>query len=142
MKELQGAKDALAVSKIREETLQNQLSKLLEELKQAKEAHSPELKHFTSLEQKIQSMELHYTQREKQLQQVIADTRQVVEQEQQGQVERWKRLAQGRAKELEVFRLELDSILDVLRELQRQGVVIPLPEHTSTITHTYLPLRS
>ncbi len=74
--------------------------------------------------------------------QVIADTRRVVEQEQQGQVERWKRLAQGRAKELEVFRLELDSILDVLRELQRQGVVIPLPEHTSTITHTYLPLRS
>ncbi|KAL1259800.1 hypothetical protein QQF64_010377 [Cirrhinus molitorella] len=142
LKELQGAKDALAVSKIREETLQNQLSKLLEELKQAKEAHSPELRHFTSLEQKIQSMELRYNQREKQLQQVIADTRRVVEQEQQGEVERWKRLAQGRAKELEVFRLELDSILDVLRELQRQGVVIPVPEHTSTTTHTYLPLRS
>ncbi|XP_052435266.1 centrosomal protein of 162 kDa isoform X1 [Carassius gibelio] len=142
VKELQGAKDALAVSKIREETLQNQLSKLLEELKQAKEAHSPELRHFTSLEQKIQSMELRYTQREKQLQQVIADTRRVVEQEQQGELERWKRLAQGRAKELEVFRLELDSILDVLRELQRQGVVIPIPEHTSTTTHTYLPLRS
>ncbi|XP_016364020.1 centrosomal protein of 162 kDa isoform X7 [Sinocyclocheilus rhinocerous] len=142
VKELQGAKDALAVSKIREETLQNQLSKLLEELKQAKEAHSPELRHFTSLEQKIQSMELRYNQREKQLQQVIADTRRVVEQEQQGEVERWKRLAQGRTKELEVFRLELDSILDVLRELQRQGVVIPVPEHTSTTTHTYLPLRS
>ncbi|XP_073703283.1 centrosomal protein of 162 kDa isoform X2 [Garra rufa] len=142
VKELQGAKDALAVSKIREETLQNQLSKLLEELKQAKEAHSPELRHFTSLEQKIQSMELRYNQCEKQLQQVIADTRRVVEQEQQGEVERWKRLAQGRAKELEVFRLELDSILDVLRELQRQGVVIPIPEHTSTSTHTYLPLRS
>ncbi|XP_058603763.1 centrosomal protein of 162 kDa isoform X2 [Onychostoma macrolepis] len=142
VKELQGAKDALVLSKIREETLQNQLSKLLEELKQAKEAHSPELKHFTILEQKIQSMELRYNQREKQLQQVIADTRRVVEQEQQGEVERWKRLAQGRAKELEVFRLELDSILDVLRELQRQGVVIPVPEHTSSTTHTYLPLRS
>ncbi|XP_016132118.1 centrosomal protein of 162 kDa [Sinocyclocheilus grahami] len=118
------------------------LSKLLEELKQAKEAHSPELRHFTSLEQKIQSMELRYNQREKQLQQVIADTRRVVEQEQQGELERWKRLAQGRTKELEVFRLELDSILDVLRELQRQGVVIPVPEHTSTTSHIYLPLRS
>uniref|UniRef100_A0A8C1SCI8 Centrosomal protein of 162 kDa n=1 Tax=Cyprinus carpio TaxID=7962 RepID=A0A8C1SCI8_CYPCA len=64
------SKDALAVSKIREETLQNQLSKLLEELKQAKEAHSPVLRHFTSLEQKIQSMELRYNQCEKQLQQV------------------------------------------------------------------------
>ncbi|XP_056126816.1 centrosomal protein of 162 kDa [Rhinichthys klamathensis goyatoka] len=142
VKELKGTKDALAVSKIREETLQNQLSKLLEELKQAKEAHSPQLRHFTSLEQKIQSMELRYHQREKQLQQVIADTRRVVEQEQQGEVERWRRLAHGRAKELDAFRLELDSILDVLRELQRQGVVIPIPEHTSTTTHTYLPLRS
>ncbi|XP_077074157.1 centrosomal protein of 162 kDa isoform X2 [Siphateles boraxobius] len=141
VKELKGTKDALAVSKIREETLQNQLSKLLEELKQAKEAHSPELRHFTSLEQKIQSMEFRYHQREKQLQQVIADTRRVVEQEQQGEVERWRRLAHGRAKELDAFRLELDSILDVLRELQRQGVVIPIPKHTSSITHTYLPLR-
>ncbi|XP_073781230.1 centrosomal protein of 162 kDa isoform X4 [Danio rerio] len=142
VKELQGTKEALAVTKLREETLQNQLSKLLEELKEAKEAHSPELKHFTSLEQKIQSMEFRYSQREKQLQQVIADTRRVVEQEQQSEVERWRKLAQGRAKELEAFRMELDSILDVLRELQRQGVVIPMPEHTSTNTHTYLPLRS
>ncbi|KAG1962027.1 centrosomal protein of 162 kDa [Pimephales promelas] len=142
VKELKGTKDALAVSKIREETLQNQLSKLLEELKRAKEAHSPQLRHFTSLEQKIKSMELRYHQREKQLQQVIADTRRVVEQEQQDEVERWRRLAHGRAKELDAFRLELDSILDVLRELQRQGVVIPIPEHTSTTTHTYLPLRS
>lgn len=74
--------------------------------------------------------------------QVIADTRRVVEQEQQDEVERWRRLAHGRAKELDAFRLELDSILDVLRELQRQGVVIPIPKHTSTTTHTYLPLRS
>lgn len=142
VKELQGTREALSVSKIREETLQNQLSKLLEELKQAKEGHSPELRHFTSLEQKIQSMELRYSQREKQLQQVIADTRRVVEQEQQGEVDRWRRIAQGRAKELEAFRLELDSILDVLRELQRQGVVIPAPEHASTSAHAYLPLRS
>ncbi|XP_056618612.1 centrosomal protein of 162 kDa isoform X1 [Triplophysa dalaica] len=142
VKELQGAKDGLTVSKIREETLQNQLSKLLEELKQAKEAHRPELRHFASLEQKIQSMELRYSQREKQLQQVIADTRRVVEQEQWGEVDRWRRIAQGRAKELEAFRLELDSILDVLRELQRQGVVIPAPEHTSTSAHACLPLRS
>ncbi|XP_065154595.1 centrosomal protein of 162 kDa isoform X5 [Paramisgurnus dabryanus] len=142
VKELQGTREALSVSKIREETLQNQLSTLLEELKQAKEGHSPELRHFTSLEQKIQSMELRYSQREKQLQQVIADTRRVVEQEQQGEVDRWRRIAQGRAKELEAFRLELDSILDVLRELQRQGVVIPAPEHASTSAHAYLPLRS
>ncbi|XP_072536151.1 centrosomal protein of 162 kDa isoform X2 [Salminus brasiliensis] len=142
LKELQSTKDALVVSKLREETLQNQLAKLLEELKQAKEAHSPELRHFTSLEHKIHSMELRYQQREQELQQVIAQTRSVVEQEQQTEVARWKRLAQGKSSELEAFRLELDSILDVLRELQRQGVVIPATQHSSASGFVFRPLRS
>ena len=47
--------------------------------------------------------------------------------EQQTEVERWRLLAQSKSRELEAFRLELDSILDILRELQRQGVVIPCP---------------
>uniref|UniRef100_A0A4W5P0Q3 Centrosomal protein of 162 kDa n=1 Tax=Hucho hucho TaxID=62062 RepID=A0A4W5P0Q3_9TELE len=137
VKELQGTKDALAVSKLREDTLQNQLTRLLEELKQAKECHSPELRHFTSLERKIHSMELRHTQREKELQQVIGQTRLVVEAEQQSEVERWRRLAQGKTQELGVFRLELDSILDVLRELQRQGVVIPAPDRASAVPFTW-----
>ncbi|XP_022529777.2 centrosomal protein of 162 kDa isoform X2 [Astyanax mexicanus] len=142
LKELQGTKDALAVSKLREETLQNQLAKLLEELKLAKEAHTPELRHFTSLEHKITSMELRYQQREQEMQQVIAQTRSVVEQEQQAEVTRWKKLAQGKSSELEAFRLELDCILDVLRELQRQGVVIPATQHSSASGVVFRPLRS
>ncbi|XP_029478370.1 centrosomal protein of 162 kDa isoform X3 [Oncorhynchus nerka] len=137
VKELQGTKDALAVSKLREDTLQNQLTRLLEELKQAKECHSPALRHFTSLERKIHSMELRHTQREKELQQVMGQTRLVVEAEQQSEVERWRRLAQGKTRELEVFRLELDSILDVLRELQRQGVVIPAPDQASAVPFSW-----
>lgn len=52
--------------------------------------------------------------------------------EQQSQAERWKRLAQNKSRELEAFRLELDSILDILRHLQRQGLVLPLtrPPHS------------
>uniref|UniRef100_A0A4W5Q266 Centrosomal protein of 162 kDa n=1 Tax=Hucho hucho TaxID=62062 RepID=A0A4W5Q266_9TELE len=139
VKELQGTKDALAVSKLREDTLQNQLTRLLEEQKQAKECHSPELRHFTSLERKIHSMELRHTQREKELQQVIGQTRLVVEAEQQSEVKRRRRLAQGKTRELEVFRLELDSILDILRELQRQGVVIPAPDRASPLrTNSHL----
>ncbi|XP_062395202.1 centrosomal protein of 162 kDa isoform X2 [Sardina pilchardus] len=130
LKELQGTKEALTVSKLREDTLQSQLTRLLEELKQAKEAHSPELRHFTSLERKIHSMELRYTEREKELQQVIAETRVATQAELQGELERWRQLAQSRSRELDAFRLELDAILDVLRELQRQGVVIPAPERT------------
>ncbi|KAK0148055.1 Centrosomal protein [Merluccius polli] len=127
VKESQGTKDALAVSKIREETLQNQLTRLLEELRQAKEAQSPELRHLRSLEAKVHSMELRHTERENQLKQLIGQARPVGEAEQQAEVERWKRLAQGRGREVEAFRLELDAILDVLRELHRQGVAFPTP---------------
>ncbi|KAL7887005.1 hypothetical protein AOLI_G00047260 [Acnodon oligacanthus] len=142
VKELQNTKDSLAVYKIREETLQNELTKLLEDLKQAKEAHSPELRHFASLEHKIHCMERRYNQREQELQQMIAQTRSVVEQEQQAEVAHWKKLAQGKGSELEAFRLELDSILDVLRELQRQGVVIPASQHASPTGIVFRPLQS
>ncbi|CDQ87972.1 unnamed protein product [Oncorhynchus mykiss] len=71
------------------------------------------------------------------VQQVIGQTRLVVEAEQQSEVERWRRLAQGKTRELEVFRLELDSILDVLRELQRQGVVIPAPDQASAVPFSW-----
>ncbi|XP_064199243.1 centrosomal protein of 162 kDa isoform X2 [Anguilla rostrata] len=128
LKDLQGCREALTLSQVREETLQTQMAKLLEDLREAKEAHTPELRHFSALERKIESMELRYTQRERELQQVIAQTRLVVEAEQQKEVERWRKQAQAKGQELEAFRVELDSILDVLRELQRQGVVIPVPE--------------
>ncbi|KAM7337208.1 hypothetical protein ACRRTK_003327 [Alexandromys fortis] len=123
--ELQGKQESLAVSQVREEILQNQITKLLEELKEAKENHTPEMKHFMGLERKIQQMEMRHRQREQELQQIIQQTRQVVETEQNKEVEKWKRLAQLKNRELDKFRTELDSILDVLRELHRQGVVVP-----------------
>ncbi|KAG7253083.1 hypothetical protein CRUP_003896, partial [Coryphaenoides rupestris] len=100
LKDLQSTKDTLAVCRIREETLQNQLTKLLEDLREAREAHTPELRQLQSLQASIHSMELRHTQRESQLTQLIGQARQVVEAERQEEVERWKRLAQGRSKEV------------------------------------------
>ncbi|XP_028835981.1 centrosomal protein of 162 kDa [Denticeps clupeoides] len=127
VKELQATKEALSVSKQREEILQNELIKILEQLNQAKEMQIPEMCHFSSLEHKIHNIELRYTERERKLQQVIAETLAVVDSEKQGEVERWKRLVQRHRQELETFRLEMDAILDILRELQRQGMVLPGP---------------
>ncbi|XP_004696581.1 centrosomal protein of 162 kDa [Echinops telfairi] len=124
--ELQGKQESLVVSQVREEVLQNEVTKLLEELREAKENHTPEMKHFTGLEKKIKQMEMRHEQREQELQQIIQQTRQVVETEQNKEVEKWKRLAQLKNRELDKFRTELDSILDVLRELHRQGVVVPV----------------
>ncbi|XP_035528432.1 centrosomal protein of 162 kDa-like [Morone saxatilis] len=71
-------------------------------------------------------MELRHQHREKELQQVIGGSWQTPDVGEQSEVERWKRLAQDKSRELEAFRLELDSILDILRHLQRQGVVFPI----------------
>ncbi|XP_062896388.1 centrosomal protein of 162 kDa isoform X4 [Mobula hypostoma] len=125
--ELQKDREALSFSKLREETLQAQMAKLLDELREAKENHSPEMRHFVALERKIQKMELKYAQREQEFQQLIQKARHSADAEQLQEVEKWKKLAQLKNHELENFRTELDSILDVLRELQRQGVVIPAP---------------
>ncbi|XP_059971144.1 centrosomal protein of 162 kDa isoform X3 [Mesoplodon densirostris] len=124
--ELQGKQESLVVSHIREEILQKEITKLLEELREAKENHTPEMKHFMVLEKKIKQMELRHEQREQELQQIIQQTHQVVETEQNKEIEKWKRLAQLKNRELDKFRTELDSILDVLRELHRQGLVMPV----------------
>ncbi|XP_054992820.1 centrosomal protein of 162 kDa isoform X2 [Sorex araneus] len=124
--ELQEKQESLAVSQVREEILQKEITKLIEELKEAKENHTPEMKHFTGLEKKIKQMEIRHEQREQELQRIIQQTRQVVETEQNKEIEKWKRLAQLKNRELDHFRRELDSILDVLRELHQQGVVVPV----------------
>ncbi|XP_059797700.1 centrosomal protein of 162 kDa isoform X3 [Balaenoptera ricei] len=124
--ELQGKQESLVVSHVREEILQKEITKLLEELREAKENHTPEMKHFMVLEKKIKQMEMRHEQREQELQQIIQQTHQVVETEQNKEIEKWKRLAQLKNRELDKFRTELDSILDVLRELHRQGVVMPV----------------
>ncbi|XP_054477409.1 centrosomal protein of 162 kDa isoform X2 [Anoplopoma fimbria] len=125
LKEVQGSKDALAISRTREDALQKQLTRLLKELKEAKEAQNPEVKLLCGLERKIVNMELRHQHREKELQQMIGCSWQTLEADQQSELESWKRLAQDKSRELEAFRLELDSILDILRHLQRQGVVLP-----------------
>lgn len=42
----------------------------------------------------------------------------------QSEVDHWRHLAQDRSRELNAFRTELDSILDILRHLQKQGVSV------------------
>uniref|UniRef100_A0A8C0EMR1 Centrosomal protein of 162 kDa n=1 Tax=Bubo bubo TaxID=30461 RepID=A0A8C0EMR1_BUBBB len=104
-----------------------EVTKLLEELREAKECQSPEMKHFLCLEKKIKHIETRHAEREQEIQKATQLTQRITEARQTREAERWRRLAQWKTQELEKFRVELDSILDVLRELQKQGVVIPAP---------------
>ncbi|XP_074189361.1 centrosomal protein of 162 kDa isoform X3 [Rhinolophus sinicus] len=69
--ELQSKQESLVVSQVREEILQKEITKLLEELREAKENHTPEMKHFMGLEKKIKQMEMRHKQREQELQQTF-----------------------------------------------------------------------
>ncbi|XP_061479242.1 centrosomal protein of 162 kDa [Rhineura floridana] len=123
--ELQGDQEALSVSRKREEILQKEMAKLLEELGEARESQTPEMKRFVCLERKIKQLEARYDQKEQEVQQVIQQTRYIAEVEQIQETEKWRKLALLKNQELEKFRIELDSMLDVLRQLQKQGVIIP-----------------
>uniref|UniRef100_A0A8B9DZW1 Centrosomal protein of 162 kDa n=1 Tax=Anser cygnoides TaxID=8845 RepID=A0A8B9DZW1_ANSCY len=125
--EHQRHQEALLVSQMREELLQKEVAKLLEELREAKESQSPEMKHFLCLEKKIKHIETRHAEREQELQKATQLTQHITEARQTHEAEKWRKLAQRKNQELEKFRVELDSILDVLRELQKQGVVIPAP---------------
>ncbi|XP_005044089.1 PREDICTED: centrosomal protein of 162 kDa isoform X1 [Ficedula albicollis] len=120
--------EALLISQIREQLLQKEVTKLLEELREARESQSPEMKHFLCLEKKIKHIENRHAEREHEIQKATQLTQHISEIRQTQEVEKWRRLAQQKNQELEKFRIELDSILDVLRELQKQGVVIPAPD--------------
>ncbi|XP_073482990.1 centrosomal protein of 162 kDa [Aquarana catesbeiana] len=123
--ELLKDRESLAVLRLREETLQTEVTKLLDELKTARECHTPEMRHYLTLESKIKYMEMRHSHREQELQQVIQQTRHAAEHVQTRETDKWKKLVHQKNMELETFRSELDAILDVLRVLQRQGVVIP-----------------
>ncbi|KFV59390.1 hypothetical protein N341_02279, partial [Tyto alba] len=66
--EQQRHQEALLVSQMREELLQKEVAKLLEELREAKESQSPEMKHFLCLEKKIKHMETRHAEREQEIQ--------------------------------------------------------------------------
>lgn len=117
------------------------------------------MKLLCSLQKKLVNMELRHQSREQELQQVhvaaetlavpcsshlrtcpplswqvIGRSWQRSESDERSQVECWRRVAEDKSRQLESFRQELDSILDMVRCLQRQGMVLPVPA-ASTSPH-------
>lgn len=96
------------------------------ELYQAKENFTPEMRHFDSLQSKILAMEQRFNQRESDLERVINNAQIKSRIEKDEADSQWKLIVRNKNQEIERFREELDAILEALRELKRQGVVIPI----------------
>lgn len=84
-----------------------------------------EMKHFEALREKLDQMERRHGQREQELQKIIQQSRASAALELDEESSKWRALVDAKNREVEKFRSELDSILSVLRELQRQGVILP-----------------
>jgi protein QN1 len=84
------------------------------------------MRHFEELQEKIIQIEAKHSQREQELQQIIKNSKLSADVEIEKEVEKWCKLVETKNNEIQKFRMELDSILEVLRVLQKQGVIIPL----------------
>jgi len=80
------------------------------------------MRHFEALRGKMAEMETRRERREQQLEQLV---RQQSISDSTLETSRWRTLVDEKNREIDRFRAELDAILDVLRQLQSQGVVIP-----------------
>lgn len=130
--EAQEELEQMSILKIKEAAHVTQIERLQEELREAKKHHSPGMKHFEQIEDKILSIENKHKNREKELQQVIQNSKDSHTKELEQQTAKWKQVVEVKNKEIQKFRVELDAILDVLRLLQKQGVVLPV-----RTSHTY-----
>lgn len=84
------------------------------------------MRHFELLQEKIGQMEARHATRERELQQLLSQAQAVSQPHLTMEMDRLKRLLDLKNRETERFRSELDSILEVLKELQRQGVILPV----------------
>ncbi|VDI12203.1 Hypothetical predicted protein [Mytilus galloprovincialis] len=109
--------EQLSILRIQNASLENQIDRLKEELREAKKFHTP---------QKIIQMEKKRETRELELQQIIQNAKHTASVEMEQEANKWKGIVDSKISEIQRFRTELDSILDVLKLLQKQGVVIPV----------------
>lgn len=117
---------------VTEESLRKDIIQLQHELTEARTHHTPEMHHYKSLQSKIAAMESRHSARENELRVLLdkAQTRSVAETACVEQ--KWREVLRDKDAELVKFREELDAILEVLRELKRQGIILPMTSSGST----------
>lgn len=105
--------------------MREDISHLQDELAEARKHYTPAMHHYKLLEAKIQNMETRYTNREKELQSLIERNRHKATVDRDIVEDKWRDILRNKDREVQHFREELDSIIEVLEELQRQGVILP-----------------
>ena len=90
------------------------------------------MRHLQSLQDKIRQLEARHEKRNRDLQQLTSRPPAPPQPDMTDQLHQCQTRLHAKNLQAEQFRTELDSILEVLRELQRQGVMIPLRSRATT----------
>ena len=81
--------------------------------------------HFDSLLNKVRQLESRQASRDSDLEQIIDRNKRIATAQLEKENAKWRKIVESKNEELTKFRTELDSMLEVLRALQKQGVVMP-----------------
>ncbi|XP_006824586.1 centrosomal protein of 162 kDa-like, partial [Saccoglossus kowalevskii] len=116
--------ERLKAAEIRERALQQNIYLLSDELKEAKKHHTPAMKHFEALQSKIEGLENRHVVREQELKGIVEKASLAATAQKEEELQYFKQQLRDKNLELQKFRTELDTLLQVMEELQQQGVVI------------------
>jgi len=117
LRDSQADKRKIAEYKVTESKLRGEIDQLQEELDDAKKHHSPAMHHFKQLQLKINSIEHNQHSRQSELESMISSS---LYKHSDGDSPKLRLLLREKEKEIEKFRTELDSMLNVIMSMQRQ----------------------
>nr|XP_047129830.1 centrosomal protein of 162 kDa isoform X1 [Hydra vulgaris] len=137
VEELKEDQEKLRTSKQTEENLRRDIRQLETELFEARKLYTPEIRHYKELENKIYNMELKRHTRENEIRTLLEKTKIKSDIDVESIEEKWKNILKQKDDELRKFREELDSILEILQELQRQGVILPKRKLSTAVSKLY-----
>lgn len=95
------------------------------ELHEAQKHFTPEMHHYKTLEAKITGMDDRHSSRERELQNLLEKATTKAAIDVNCAEDKWRDILRSKDLELQTFREELDSIIEVLEELKRQGISLP-----------------
>jgi len=80
--------------------------------------------------------------REQQLQQLVEQQSMAAAHDVTKEMSRWRTVVDEKNREIDRFRAELDAILEVLRQLQSEGVVIPYSASAPAVHYSNYSLNN
>ena len=106
---------------LKEDVLQNQIKLLEKQFADERNSQPPDTQQFRSLEMKLSTMHQRQIERESELLNILKSTHPRLQVEREISESTWRRIVASKNDQIREFREELDSILNILKQLHDKG---------------------